>query len=56
MDVKDIICDLIFSLISRINADEKVYVTEVDKLSEEICRELNICEKCGAKLKGERNE
>lgn len=49
MDVKDVIYDVIDEYFSN-----KIETTE--QLSIKICEALNICEYCGAKLKGENYE
>lgn len=53
MDKVEEICDVIESFIS-----EKGEISDenVEALAYRICEELNICEYCGAKLKGEKNE
>lgn len=53
MDKVEEICDVIEDFVS-----EKGEIKEenVEALAYRICEELNICKKCGAKLKGERNE
>ena len=54
MDVKDLIYDFLYKVI---NEDDNIFSEEViEEMSIAICEMLNICEKCGAKLKGERNE
>lgn len=60
MDKVDEIYDLIESHV-RNNGTNTYYkgtpeICNLRTLCEEICDELNICQKCGAKLKGERNE
>ena len=70
MDAKDLIYDLIDSDLGFIKSTIKEIrihtvfnepkimdvKTLFENLSIKICKKLNICEKCGAKLKGERNE
>ena len=48
MDTKDIICDII--------DDYVLDGIRVEDLALNICKALGICDKCGAKLKGDRNE
>lgn len=64
MDTKDIIYDIFYEFIRTklnmrlVNQSSHAIVCdeEIEELSEEICQELGICEYCGAKLKGDRNE
>ena len=57
MDTKDIIFDMIQMNIRKLyNDGDEENLEEIENLSIKICRKLGICEKCGAKLKGERNE
>lgn len=53
MDKVDEIYDIIEDAIDDYYREN---TKSVEQLSIEICEKLGICEKCGAKLKGERNE
>jgi hypothetical protein len=53
MDKFEEICDIIEDFISE---KGEIVDENVEALAYRICDELNICEKCGAKLRGERNE
>ena len=52
MEPKDIIYDVIDDVLDGSNE----LTVDIDTLVEKILDELNICDKCGAKLKGDRNE
>jgi len=54
LDIKDIIYDVIDKYVN--DGEEILPLFEMEELSKAICEALNICEKCGAKLRGERNE
>jgi len=54
LNIKDVIYDVIDKYVN--DGEEMLLLFEMEELSEEICKALNICEKCGAKLRGERNE
>lgn len=56
MDIRDVIFDLINNYLWGDDGHSKELTEfEMGALSIKICKELGICEKCGAKLKGEDN-
>ena len=59
MDKVDEICDTIDDFIQEKGYEEmygEMSEEDIEALAYRILDELNICEKCGAKLRGERNE
>lgn len=59
MDTKDIIYDLIEEHVRNNGIrklSEGIEIHNLEIVCEKICKALGICEKCGAKLKGDRNE
>ena len=59
MDKVEEICDVIEDFImekGELSFEGEVKYQNIEALAYRILDELNICEKCGAKLKGERNE
>lgn len=52
MDAKDVMFDIIDNWMEKILFTDK----SLEDLCKQICKALDVCEYCGAKLRGNRNE